>query len=141
MADTPAGAARIRCRVVTPEGMVLDRSADAVVVTAIDGEMGILQNHAPMLAVLGMGPMRVRSGEETQALAVDGGFLQVRRNDVTVLATRAVAAAAIDRAAVDAEERDLGDPPKSGSAREAWGRARAWIRLRRRIAPPPPSAF
>ena len=78
----------IRCVVVTPERTVLDREANLVVVPAFDGEIGILTGHAPTLARLASGEMRLSGGPGAASYFVDGGFAQVSDDVVTVLTPR-----------------------------------------------------
>ena len=75
--------------VISPEKTVYDGQADSVVAPAWDGEVGILRNHAPMMALLGSGQIRVNSGGSVSRFQVDGGFLQVDENVVTVLSEKA----------------------------------------------------
>lgn len=82
----------LKVSVISPEQTVFEGTADMVVVPAWDGEMGILRNHAPMLVLLGKGPLRVRTASGEQRFEVSGGFLQVVDNVVTVLSERASAA-------------------------------------------------
>jgi F-type H+-transporting ATPase subunit epsilon len=72
--------------VISPEAAVFDGEAESVVAPAFDGEIGILANHAPLMTVLGTGELRVESGGLTRRFAVRGGFLQVVRNTVRILA-------------------------------------------------------
>ncbi len=78
----------MRVTVISPEAAVFDGEAESVVAPAFDGEIGILANHAPLMTVLGHGELRVESGGMTRRFAVEGGFLQVVRNTVRVLAER-----------------------------------------------------
>jgi F-type H+-transporting ATPase subunit epsilon len=80
----------LKCVVVTPERALLEVRADSVVLPMYDGEMGVLPGRAPLIGRLGFGEMRIRQGEKLRYLYVDGGFVQVRGNDVTVLTARAV---------------------------------------------------
>ncbi len=80
----------LKCVVVTPERALLDVHADSIVLPMYDGEMGILPGRAPLIGRLGFGEMRIRQGERLRYLYVDGGFVQVRANEVTVLTARAV---------------------------------------------------
>jgi F-type H+-transporting ATPase subunit epsilon len=75
--------------IISPEKTVFDGAADAVVVPAWDGEIGILHGHAPLMAVLGSGGMRVTRGGSVEHFHVSGGFLQVVDNVVTVLSEQA----------------------------------------------------
>jgi len=81
----------LRVVVISPERTVFDGEADSVVAPAWDGELGILRGHAPLMALLGAGELRVRRGSDTERFRVSGGFLQVVDNVVTVLSERAEA--------------------------------------------------
>lgn len=74
--------------VISPEKTVFEGEADQVVAPAWDGEVGILRGHAPMMVLLGEGPLRIRRGESEQEFRVSGGFLQVADDVVTVLSER-----------------------------------------------------
>ena len=77
--------------VISPEQTIFDGEAESVVAPAWDGELGILRGHAPLMALLGEGDLRVKSGGRTEHFHVEGGFLQVVDNVVTVLSERAEA--------------------------------------------------
>ena len=77
--------------VISPEAILYEGTADSVVAPAYDGEVGILTGHAPMMALLGKGVLRL-GGEGGQRFNVDGGFLQVVDNTVRVVTERATAA-------------------------------------------------
>ena len=82
--------------IMTPDRLLLQTEADAVIVPAFDGELGILQNHVPLLTELQPGQIRLRRGSETELFAVSGGFLEVRSNRVSVFAEAAEMANEID---------------------------------------------
>jgi F-type H+-transporting ATPase subunit epsilon len=86
----------MECVVVTPESTVLETTATFVVLPLFDGEIGIAPRHSPMVGRLGFGEMRVVQQNETQRYYVDGGFVQVVDNRVTVLTPRAIPAANVD---------------------------------------------
>lgn len=87
--------------VVTPEGAVLDCEAKSATFPAYDGEMGILPNHAPLLAKLGIGVLKVVGADgETHRLYVDGGFAQVGDNKLSLLTEQASPLEELDKAAV-----------------------------------------
>ena len=80
---------RLSVALITAQSTVFEGEADMVVAPAWDGELGILRGHAPMMALLGEGEMRVtRDGAEERFL-VSGGFLQVADDVVSVLSERA----------------------------------------------------
>lgn len=83
MADT------LTVAIISPEKTVFEGAADMVVAPAWDGEVGVLRGHAPMLVLLGAGEMRIRSGGSEQKFAVEGGFMQVADDVVTVLSESA----------------------------------------------------
>jgi F-type H+-transporting ATPase subunit epsilon len=75
--------------VISPERVLFEGDAESVVAPAYDGEVGILEHHAPMMTLLGRGELRLRTGGDTQRFAVEGGFLQVVDNAVRVVTERA----------------------------------------------------
>jgi F-type H+-transporting ATPase subunit epsilon len=79
---------------ISPQAAVFDGEADSVVAPAFDGEIGILANHAPLMTVLGQGELRIGTGGATRRFAVTGGFLQVVRNSVRILAEQVQASGA-----------------------------------------------
>lgn len=91
--------AKLRFELVTPERVVYtDADVDSVVVPGADGELGILPGHAPLLAALGIGELRIKKGAEEESFAVHGGFVEVLANKVIVMAYVAERAAEIDLA-------------------------------------------
>src|SRR5436190_10662153 len=83
-------ARELRCVIVTPEKALLDEPADFVALPLYDGEIGILPGRAPLVGRLGFGELRIRRGNATKRYYVDGGFVQVRANVVSVLTSRAM---------------------------------------------------
>jgi len=71
--------------VTTPEGNVWDADAEAVTVCGVEGSMGILANHAPMITALKPGVLKVRAGDRTQYYAAGDGVLEVRIDKWVVL--------------------------------------------------------
>ena len=88
----------LECIVVTPEATVLEQAAEFIVLPLEDGEIGIAPGHSPLIGRLGYGEMRIRSGGQTSRYYIDGGFVQVADNVVSVLTNRALPAATIDPA-------------------------------------------
>jgi len=85
--------AQLQCVVVTPEKTVIDKEIEFVALPLHDGEMGIAANHSPMIGRLGHGEMRLTQDGQSESFYVDGGFVQVNENTVSVLTNRAVSAA------------------------------------------------
>ena len=104
----------LQCVVVTPETTVLDTPADFVALPLYDGECGIAVNHSPLIGRLGYGELRIRRGEDIQRFYVDGGFVQVADNVVSVLTHRALPAAALNAAAAAEQLRAALDRTAAG---------------------------
>ncbi len=88
--------ARLHVSVVTPEQTVVEAVADFVTVPLFDGEIGIGHQHSPMIGRLGYGEMRIRAAGATVRYYVDGGFVQVEDDRISVLTGRAMLAADVD---------------------------------------------
>ena len=88
--------AGLNCVVVTPETTVLDEKVDFVALPLFDGEIGIGSGHSPMIGRLGFGEMRLKSGSKVSRYYVDGGFVQVADNVISVLTNRSVPSSELD---------------------------------------------
>jgi F-type H+-transporting ATPase subunit epsilon len=96
----------IKVSVVTPDGPVYESDVEMVSTKAQSGELGILPGHIPMVAPLQIGAVRLKKAGTTDFVAVSGGFLEVRPDQVTILAQSAEQASEIDiDRAVRAKER------------------------------------
>lgn len=92
----------IKVNVVTPDGPVVDAEVEMVSTKAKSGELGILAGHIPLVAPLDIAAVRLKNGNETEYVAVSGGFLEVRPDVVTILAQSAEKADTIDLARAQA---------------------------------------
>ena len=102
----------LEVHLVTPEREAWSGPAQMVIAHGVDGEVGILSGHAPLLIRLAVGPLRIQSEDGSwDAAVVDGGFLHVTSaGDVTrvdVLASQAQMASEVDRAAAEARAAEL----------------------------------
>lgn len=96
----------IRCEILTQERQLFGSEVDIVVLPGLEGRMGILPNHSPLLTVLGFGEVIVRSGGTEEFFAIGGGFAEVQPDRVIVLADSAEQAEEIDvERAVEARAR------------------------------------
>ena len=87
--------------IVTPEARVYSDTIDSVVIPTVEGEIGILPGHIPLLTQVGYGELRVTKGSATQLLAVGGGFAQIVADKISILAESAITEEKIDEAAVE----------------------------------------
>ena len=88
-AGAAPGAEGMHVTVLSPEQTVYEGPATHVLAPAVTGYLGILKDHAPLMALLGEGTLRVDNGRESRSFKVSGGFLQVAKNEVTVLSEHA----------------------------------------------------
>jgi F-type H+-transporting ATPase subunit epsilon len=100
--------AKLRLEIVTAERAVFTDEVDMVVAPGGDGELGILPRHAPLLTTLQPGVLRLKNDGEETLMAVSGGFMQVYRDRVLVLADTAERADEIEEGrAEEARQRAL----------------------------------
>jgi F-type H+-transporting ATPase subunit epsilon len=95
----------IRVDIVTAERLVFSQDADIVMVPGVEGEMGILPHHEPIMTMIKPGEILVRKGTEEYSLAVSGGFLEVTPDRITILADAAERADEIDIARAEAAKK------------------------------------
>jgi len=132
----------MRVKVLSPARAAFDGEAAGAVLPAFDGEWGILANHAPLVAALAAGRLRItRPDGSGAAFAVRGGFAQVRDNVLTVLTPECAGPGELDAAAVDAELARLHGGEAGKSREECAARARqlAWARACRLVLEGAPS--
>jgi F-type H+-transporting ATPase subunit epsilon len=82
--------------IVTPERLAFSETVDSVQLPGVEGELGVLPHHAPLVSTLGLGELRIRRGSQEESFAIAGGFLQVRPDKVVVMAEMADLASDID---------------------------------------------
>ncbi|QXG61537.1 F0F1 ATP synthase subunit epsilon [Bacillus spizizenii] len=87
----------VKVNIVTPDGPVYDADIEMVSVRAESGDLGILPGHIPTVAPLKIGAVRLKKDGQTELVAVSGGFVEVRPDQVTILAQAAETAGGIDK--------------------------------------------
>ena len=129
--------AGLEVHLVTPEREVWSGEADFVSARGVDGDLGVLPGHAPLLAALAVGPVFIDAGGSRTAVAVDGGFLHVAHQDdvtrVDVLAEHALLQEELDQedpAACEQRAEELRGEGRFDEARVELAKAAA----RRRVA-------
>ncbi|MFN8622026.1 MAG: F0F1 ATP synthase subunit epsilon [Chloroflexota bacterium] len=136
----------LQLEIVTPERLAYSDTVDAVNCPGIEGELGILPHHAPLISTLGFGELKIRKGGQEEYFAIAGGFLQVRPDKVVVMAETADLASEIDLEAAEAARREaeraiaegFAEPADLARARASMERALLRIRVaerRRREGP------
>jgi F-type H+-transporting ATPase subunit epsilon len=126
----------VQCVVVTPERAVLDEAVDFVALPMYDGELGVLPGRAPLIGRLGAGELRTRKGNHVHRFFVDGGFVQVRSNVVSVLTHKALKAEELSAEAatraLEAAQVPGKTPAEQDAQLQAQERARAQLRIARK---------
>jgi len=111
----------ISARVISRERVLFEGSAESVVVPAVNGQLGILPRHAPLMAALGKGVLKIRSGDRKTYYAVFGGFVQVKDNRLIMLVDKAASGADIDPAKAEEEVAVLETKLQAGDTKgEKW---------------------
>ena len=123
----------IQLIVVTPERQLLRESVVEVTMPGLDGQLGILPGHAPLMTELGIGELAYRTSASSQpvVLAVISGFAEVLPDRVTVLAETAERAEEIDLARAEAAKARAEKRLAAGDSNLDWDRAN--IALQRSI--------
>jgi F-type H+-transporting ATPase subunit epsilon len=124
----------LKCVVVTPEQTELDVEAKSVTLPMFDGEMGILKGHSPLVGRLGYGVLRVDADSGAKSYFVEGGFVQVASDVVSVLTDRLVTMDQVTREAAEAAlesalEMPTDQPEIAVNRQKAIQRARAMMRV------------
>jgi len=143
----------IRCEIVSQDRMVYEGDADIVILPGVEGEMGILPNHAPLLTSLKYGICHLRYQGREEIFTIAGGVAEIQPNIVTVLADAAENVVEIDIARAEAARRRAEDLLKQGlppdtdeylaieaALRRSNLRLEAAQRFRRVPRMPPPSS-
>jgi len=86
----------IKVNIVTPDGPVYDSEVNMIIATTTTGEIGLLPGHIPMVAPLEVGAIRLKQDAKTDIVAVSGGFIEVRPDQVSILAPSAEVSSTID---------------------------------------------
>ncbi len=132
-AAVAVGDGTLRCQVVTPERVVLDERVAFVAVPLYDGELGVLPGRTPLVGRLGFGELRTRGSEGESRHFIDGGFVQIRDDVVTILTSRAMAVTELNLEQARADLARARELPTTTAHQEleksrASERARAMVR-------------
>ncbi len=128
--------AQLQCILVTPETTLLDEPAEFSAWPLFDGELGVAPRHSPMIGRLGYGEMRIRRGGDTRRFYVEGGFVEVLNDVVSVLTGRAVPADQLDAGVaqeqlLSAQSQSANTPELMAIRDRAVAQSRAQLRVAR----------
>ncbi len=102
-------AEKLHFELVSPEKLLMSADVDMVVVPGVEGDFGVLINHAPVVSTLRAGILEVHNGAAPDRILVRGGFAEVNPEGLTVLAEEAMPLAEVDRTALEAELKDASE--------------------------------
>jgi F-type H+-transporting ATPase subunit epsilon len=122
---------RLQLDIVTPDKVLLSREVDYVGAVGVEGEFGVLPQHAPLLAALAVAPLHYRIGDVAGQVCVCGGFVEVLDDTVTVVAEAAELSEHID--AARAEQSRARAEKRLGEREETVDVARAEASLKRAL--------
>ncbi len=124
----------VKVDIVTAEKVVYSDTVDMVVAPGIEGELGVLPRHTPLITMLNPGELRLKKGSEEICMAVSGGFLEVRPDRIIILADTAERSDEIDIARAEAARESAKKLLAAGHAREPnLDQAQAEASLRRAL--------
>ncbi|MFH0976705.1 MAG: ATP synthase F1 subunit epsilon [Spirochaetota bacterium] len=104
---------KISCNVLTPDGQVYNGEVDlAIVPGAQKGEMGFLYNHAPLIAALGLGEVRLTNGNHKEYLVVEGGFVEIINNKLSIFPMHAYKRSDLYKEGIEKEIKKLQEQEK-----------------------------
>jgi len=127
--------ATFRLELVTAERMVYSDDVDMVIAWGLEGQLGILPHHAPLMTMLQPGELIIKKDNEETYMALSGGFLEVRPDKVIILADACERAEEIDLARAEEAKRRAGEimeapSPETDSAAAEAALRRSLVRLK-----------
>jgi F-type H+-transporting ATPase subunit epsilon len=132
----------LKLEIVTPEAMVYSQDVDMVTLTSVEGQLGILPQHVPLMTQLVPGELIVRRGGHDEFLAVGEGLVEVTGKSVSILTDMAVAADKINEAMVEearqraeARLREKISAEEIASVNASLARSLAQLQVKRRRRP------
>jgi F-type H+-transporting ATPase subunit epsilon len=137
--------ATFRLEIVTAERMIFSDDVSAILAWGVEGQLGILPHHAPLMTMLQPGDLMIRKDKEEEHLAISGGFLEVRPDKVIILADACERIDEIDIARAEEAKKRAQETLKAGpltadaaSAQAALRRSLARLKLAERKRRQPP---
>ncbi len=133
--------ATLKLEIVTPEKVAFSDDVDGVVIPGVEGEMGVLPMHIPLMTMINPGELVVSKGQDKKYLAVGEGFVTIDQTSVKVLTDMAIEWEAIDESAAEAavkraqdamaRKHELGGE-ESAAVQAALSKSLAQLRVKRR---------
>ncbi len=115
---------KLHCQVVTPDRQVIDKQVNFVVLTAYDGEIGVLPQHSPLLCKITPSALKLVDNDKPEYLYVSGGFAEVLNNSVIVISPEAMTIDEINPTELEDEIKKLSDESDTTIKLDAKARAK-----------------
>ncbi len=127
---------KINCNVLTPEGHIYQGDIEYAVVPALFGSMGFLYNHAPLIAELTTGEVRLINGNEAEYMVVEGGFVEINDNQLSIFPVKAYKKSDLFKEDIEKELKKLHDlkKPKDFGEREKIMKEISNLKLKLKVA-------
>jgi len=100
-------ASQFQASLITPEAVILEDAVTEAQIPAIDGLLGILDKRAPLTAQLAAGILRLTTSSGPQRFFIDGGYAQMKDDELTILTPEAIPAEKITSGHLAAEQKEL----------------------------------
>lgn len=117
--------------IVTPERKAYAQDVNMIIVKGSEGELGILPNHIPMVTPLKIAPVTIKKDRSEEVIAVNGGFLEIRKDKVVILAESAELPGDIDVARAEAAKQRA--EQRLNGKRDEYDQVRAELALQRAL--------
>lgn len=125
----------INCIVVTPAETAVETEATSISLPLFDGDKGVMADHAPMIGRLGSGELKLHGSEGASRFYIEGGFVQVLDNTVSILTNRVIAAEDLDSNTLQQNLSDaLAMPGNNDEELDVRERAVETVRAQLRVA-------
>ena len=125
----------INCIVVTPAETAVETEVNSISLPLFDGDKGVMVDHAPMIGRLGSGELKLQGSEGASRFYIEGGFVQVLDNTVSILTNRVIGVEDLDSNTIQQELSDaLAMPGKNDEELDVRERAVDAARAQLRVA-------
>jgi F-type H+-transporting ATPase subunit epsilon len=118
----------LKLEIITPEKIAYTDEVDMVVVPSKEGMLGILPHHMPLFAALSEGELKIKKGDEEYFLSIGGGYVEVSREKVIILVTKAVHAHELNEAEITKARQKAHEDLKQKLTPESVAAARMMLR-------------
>lgn len=119
---------KLTLEILTPEGEILRDEIDELIAPTLNGEIGILPNHVPLVAQIMPGELRIKKAGKTSSYAITGGYIEVSNNTATILGEYAVRADSIEIAKAEEAKKKAEARMKEKVSKEDFAEIEAQLR-------------